>query len=69
MILPILYTKTEATPSIWHPLQISVLADTSYNSLSVDEVAAQHAQADCVVNVPAIFAAYACLSFQYHMWA
>ena len=30
--------------------QISVLADTSYNSLSVDEVAAQHAQADCVVN-------------------
>ncbi len=30
--------------------QISVLADTSYNSLSVDEVAAQHAKADCVVN-------------------
>ena len=31
-------------------LQVSVLADTSYNSLSVDEVAAQHAQADCVVS-------------------
>ncbi|KAL3143282.1 hypothetical protein ABBQ38_002125 [Trebouxia sp. C0009 RCD-2024] len=30
--------------------QVSVLADTSYNSLSVDEVAAQHAQADCVIH-------------------
>ena len=40
-------------------LQVSVLADTSYNSLSVDEVAAQHAQADCVVRLPAASAAYA----------
>ncbi|KAL0034135.1 hypothetical protein WJX79_011070 [Trebouxia sp. C0005] len=32
------------------PAQVSILADTSYNSLSVDEVAAQHAQADCVVH-------------------
>ena len=40
-------------------LQVSVLADTSYNSLSVDEVAAQHAQADCVVSLLAASAAYA----------
>lgn len=32
-------------------LQVSILADTTYNSLNVDEVAAQHAQADCVVSV------------------
>ena len=36
-----------------HCLQVSVLADTSYNALSVDEVAAQHAQADCVVTFQA----------------
>lgn len=49
VVWPILYTKTEATFSTRTHLQVSVLADTSYNSLSVDEVAAQHAQADCVV--------------------
>ena len=32
-------------------LQVSILADTTYNPLNVDEVAAQHAQADCVVSV------------------
>lgn len=30
-------------------LQLYVLADTSYNSLSVDEVAAAHVGAQCVV--------------------
>ncbi|KAK9814668.1 hypothetical protein WJX72_009496 [[Myrmecia] bisecta] len=34
----------------WQLVQVYVLADTSYNSLSVDEVAAQHAAADCVVH-------------------
>lgn len=29
--------------------QVYVLADTSYNSEGVDEVAAQHVNADCVV--------------------
>ncbi len=29
--------------------QVFVLADTSYNSSGVDEVAAEHADADCVV--------------------
>jgi len=33
------------------PLQVFVLADTSYNSSGVDEVAAEHADADCVVRV------------------
>lgn len=49
-------------------LQVSVLADTSYNSLSVDEVAAQHAQADCVVKrlLPLL---RVCLSYTYHIWA
>ena len=28
------------------------MADTSYNSLGVDEVAAQHANAHCVVRLP-----------------
>lgn len=46
-----------------YELQVSVLADTSYNSLSVDEVAAQHAQADCVVRLLAASSAYAgCLA-------
>lgn len=30
-------------------LQAYILADTTYNSLSVDEVAAAHIQGDCVV--------------------
>jgi hypothetical protein len=30
--------------------QVYVLADTSYNPLSVDEVAAAHVNADCVVS-------------------
>jgi hypothetical protein len=30
-------------------LQVYVLADTSYNPLSIDEVAAAHVKADCVV--------------------
>lgn len=30
--------------------QVFVLADTSYNPLSVDEVAAAHVNADCVVS-------------------
>jgi diphthamide biosynthesis protein 2 len=29
--------------------KVYILADTSYNSTGVDEVAAQHIQADCVV--------------------
>ena len=32
-------------------LQVFVLADTSYNSSGVDEVAAEHADADCVVRL------------------
>ena len=36
-------------------LQVYVLADTSYNSEGVDEVAAQHVQGDCVVPIPASF--------------
>jgi len=31
-------------------MQVYVLADTSYNPLSVDEVAAAHVNADCVVS-------------------
>jgi diphthamide biosynthesis protein 2 len=31
-------------------IQVFVLADTTYNSLSVDEVAASHVEADCVVH-------------------
>lgn len=46
-----------ALTSVSSHLQVSVLADTSYNSLSVDEVAAQHAQADCVVILLAASAA------------
>lgn len=34
-----------------HPPQVYVMADTTYNPLSVDEVAAQHVNADCVVRV------------------
>jgi diphthamide biosynthesis protein 2 len=30
-------------------MQVYVLADTTYNPLSIDEVAAQHVNADCVV--------------------
>lgn len=33
----------------WPTLQLFILADTSYNSSGVDEVAAEHAEADCVV--------------------
>lgn len=33
-----------------HKVQVFILADTSYNSSGVDEVAAQHADADCVVH-------------------
>ncbi len=32
--------------------KVYILADTSYNSTGVDEVAAQHIQADCVVGTP-----------------
>jgi diphthamide biosynthesis protein 2 len=31
-------------------MQVYVLADTSYNPLSIDEVAAAHVKADCVVS-------------------
>lgn len=31
--------------------QVYVLADTSYNPLSIDEVAAAHVKADCVVSL------------------
>ncbi len=40
---------------IYNPLiflvreQVCVLADTAYNPLAVDEVAAQHVHAECVV--------------------
>ena len=30
-------------------VQVCVLADTTFNSMSVDEVAAQHINADCIV--------------------
>lgn len=33
-----------------HDVTIYVLADTTYNSLSVDEVASSHIQADCVIH-------------------
>lgn len=33
-------------------LQAFVMADTTYNSLGVDEVAAQHVNAQCVVSPP-----------------
>lgn len=33
-------------------LQIYILADTTYNSLSVDEVAAAHIGAECIVSWP-----------------
>lgn len=33
-----------------HVIKVFVLADTTYNSLSVDEVAASHVEADCVVH-------------------
>lgn len=33
-----------------HNVQVFVLADTSYNSSGVDEVAAEHADADCIVH-------------------
>jgi hypothetical protein len=35
--------------SLMLPLQVFILADTSYNATAVDEVAALHADADCVV--------------------
>jgi diphthamide biosynthesis protein 2 len=32
------------------PLQVYLLADTTFCSLSVDEVAAEHAKADCIIH-------------------
>jgi len=41
--------------SLYHfsvsPTQVAVLADTSFNAEAVDEVAARHMNADCVVCV------------------
>ena len=39
----------QACAALGHAVQPFVLADTSYNSLGVDEVAAAHADAQCVV--------------------
>jgi hypothetical protein len=45
--------RTGVEPITFHAvtnMQVYVLADTSYNPLSVDEVAAAHVNADCVVS-------------------
>ena len=39
--------------------QVYVLGDTTYNSLGVDEVAAQHVNAQCVVSLVVILQSFA----------
>jgi hypothetical protein len=46
---PLVAAKLAEELSSLGDVKVYILADTSYNSSGVDEVAAQHVQADCVV--------------------
>jgi diphthamide biosynthesis protein 2 len=46
---PVISQRLSSELSAVCDAKVYILADTSYNSTGVDEVAAQHIQADCVV--------------------
>lgn len=47
---PVISQRLSSELSAVCDAKVYILADTSYNSTGVDEVAAQHIQADCVVS-------------------